>query len=171
MTGDVVNKTYFEVPTNTTIRDVVFGLGGGVADNQKFKAVQIGGTSGGFIPESLLDTPIDLILWELLGNFGFRSSICNGRNPGYCDVVTRIAKFFQHESCGKCTPCREGTKRMHELMEKMNSGQATVADFSLVDKLGNTMKKICLCGLGQAAPVPVLSTIKHFGKEYNAKLA
>lgn len=172
LTGDVVNKTYFEVPTNTTIRDVVFGLGGGVADNQKFKAVQIGGTSGGFIPESLLDTPIDFDSMGAIGaTLGSGAVFVMDETRDIVDVVTRIAKFFQHESCGKCTPCREGTKRMHELMEKMNSGQATVADFSLVDKLGNTMKKICLCGLGQAAPVPVLTTIKHFEKEYNAKLA
>ncbi len=86
------------------------------------------------------------------------------------DVVTRIAKFFEHESCGKCTPCREGTKRMHELMQKIGSGQATEADMVLVNRLGNNMKKICLCGLGQAAPVPVLTTIDHFKNEYATKL-
>jgi len=86
------------------------------------------------------------------------------------DVVTRIAKFFEHESCGKCTPWREGTKRMHELMKKIRNGLATEADLALISSLGNNMKKICLCGLGQAAPIPVLTTIEHFKNDYITKL-
>ena len=86
------------------------------------------------------------------------------------DVTTRIAKFFEHESCGKCAPCREGTARMHELMEAVNSGQGSLKDIELMQKLGNVMSIACLCGLGQAAPAPILTTIKHFGTDYNAKL-
>lgn len=171
LTGDVVNKTFFEVPTDTTIREVVFDLGGGLPANSRFKAVQIGGTSGGFIPEHLLDTPIDFDSMSAIGaTLGSGAVFVMNETRDMVDVVTRIAKFFEHESCGKCTPCREGTKRMHELMEKMNSGQATDADLALVSKLGNTMKKICLCGLGQAAPVPVLTTIDHFKSDYVTKL-
>jgi NADH:ubiquinone oxidoreductase subunit F (NADH-binding) len=171
LTGDVVNKTFFEVPTNTPIREVVFGLGGGIPGNRKFKAVQIGGTSGGFIPENLLDTSIDFDSMSAIGaTLGSGAVFVMDETRDIVDVVTRIAKFFEHESCGKCTPCREGTKRMHELMEKVGSGQATDVDLALVNRLGNNMKKICLCGLGQAAPVPVLTTIEHFKDEYVTKL-
>jgi len=171
LTGDVVNKTFFEVPTDTPIREVVFGLGGGVPGNRKFKAVQIGGTSGGFIPENLLDTPIDFDSMSAIGaTLGSGAVFVMDETRDIVDVVTRIAKFFEHESCGKCTPCREGTKRMHELMEKIGSGKATAADLTLVNRLGSNMKKICLCGLGQAAPVPVLTTIEHFTGEYVTKL-
>jgi len=171
LTGDVINKTFFEVPTTTTIREVIFGLGGGIPGNRKFKAVQIGGTSGGFIPEHLLDTPIDFDSMSAIGaTLGSGAVFVLDETRDIVDVVTRIAKFFEHESCGKCTPCREGTKRMHELMQKIGSGQATEADLALVNRLGNNMKKICLCGLGQAAPIPVLTTIDHFKSEYETKL-
>ena len=171
LTGDVVNRTFFEVPTNVTIRDVVFGLGGGIVDSKKFKAVQIGGTSGGFIPEELLDTQIDFDSMSKIGaTLGTGAVFVMDETRDIVDIVTRITKFFEHESCGKCNPCREGTKRMHEMVERINNGTGRVADMDLLENLGGVMSVACLCGLGQAAPAPVLTTLKHFKNEFNAKL-
>lgn len=171
LTGDVVNKTVFELPTNVTIRDVVFGMGGGVAGGKKFKAVQIGGTSGGFIPESMLDTQVDFDSMAAIGaTLGSGAVFVMDETTDLVDVIERITKFFEHESCGKCTPCREGTKRMHELLKKINSGKGTAEDLALSEKLGQVMSKVCLCGLGQAAPGPVLTTLKNFKADYSAKL-
>jgi NADH-quinone oxidoreductase subunit F len=171
LTGDVVNKTVFELPTNASIRDVVFGMGGGVAGGKKFKAVQIGGTSGGFIPESMLDTPVDFDSMNAIGaTLGSGAVFVMDETVDLVDVIERITKFFEHESCGKCTPCREGTKRMHEILKKINSGKGTAQDIALSERLGQVMTRACLCGLGQAAPGPVLTTLKNFRPEYNAKL-
>lgn len=171
LTGDVINKTVFELTTNATIRDVVFGMGGGIADGKKFKAVQIGGTSGGFIPESLLDTPVDFDSMSAIGaTLGSGAVFVMDDTTDLVDVIERITKFFEHESCGKCTPCREGTKRMHEILQKINSGKGTAQDITLSERLGTVMTKACLCGLGQAAPGPVLTTLKNFRPDYNAKL-
>ncbi|MGE5423499.1 MAG: NADH-quinone oxidoreductase subunit NuoF [Ignavibacteriales bacterium] len=171
LTGDVVNKTYFEVPTNTTIRDIIFGFGGGMAGGKKFKAVQIGGTSGGFIPESLLDTPADFDSMGKIGaTLGSGAVLVMDETRDIVDVVERIAKFFEHESCGKCTPCREGTMRMYETMEKINAGHGKAQDMKVLDKLGRVMSVACLCGLGQAAPAPVLTTMEHFKADYEAKV-
>ena len=171
LTGDVVNRTFFEVPTDTTIRDVVFIFGGGVRDGKRFKAVQIGGTSGAFIPESLLDTRVAFDDMNSIGaTLGSGATFVMDETRDIVDVVTRIMKFFEHESCGKCTPCREGTARMHELMEKINEGQGSDKDTALLNKLGNVMTYSCLCGLGQAAPAPALTTIKHFAADYQAKM-
>ena len=170
LTGDVNNRTFFEVPTNTTIREVIFGLGGGVAGGKKFKAVQIGGTSGGFIPESNLDTPIDFDSMNSIGAvLGSGAVFVMDESRDIVDVVARIAKFFEHESCGKCSPCREGTKRMHEMMERLNAGEGSAEDVELLGRLGKVMSVACLCGLGQAAPAPVLTTIKNFNADYQAK--
>jgi NADH-quinone oxidoreductase subunit F len=171
LTGDVVNKKFVEVPTNTTIREVIFGFGGGIPGGKKFKAVQIGGTSGGFIPESLLDTPIDFDSMAAIGaTLGSGAVLVMDETRDIVDVVERIAKFFEHESCGKCAPCREGTMRMYKLMSKVNKGQGTASDIALMERLGRVMSVACLCGLGQAAPTPVLTTIKHFRADYDAKL-
>lgn len=171
LTGDVVNKQYFEVPTNTTIREVIYGFGGGVAGGKKFKAVQIGGTSGGFIPESLLDTPIDFDSMGAIGaTLGSGAVFVMDETRDIVDVVERIAKFFEHESCGKCAPCREGTWRTYEIMEKINHGHGKKSDMAVLEKLGRVMSVACLCGLGQAAPAPVLTTMEHFKADYEAKV-
>ncbi len=171
LTGDVNNRTVYEVPTDTTIRQVIYDLGGGIKDDKEFKAVQIGGTSGGFIPESMLDTPIDFDSMTAIGAvLGSGAVFVMDESRDIVNVVARIAGFFEHESCGKCSPCREGTKRMHELMEKMDAGQGDGTDLSLLERLGTVMTKACLCGLGQAAPAPVLTTLKNFPGEYQAKL-
>ena len=171
LTGDVVNKTVIEVPTNTTICEVIYDFGGGIAGGKAFKAVQIGGTSGAFIPESLLDTQIDFDSMSAAGaSLGSGAVLVMDETRDIVDVVCRIAKFFEHESCGKCAPCREGTMRLHKLMNKLNAGEGSAADIALLNKLGRVMSVACLCGLGQAAPSPVLTTIKHFQPDYNAKL-
>ena len=171
LTGDINNRTVFEVPTNTTIRQVIYDFGGGIKDGKKFNAVQIGGTSGGFIPESMLDTPIDFDSMTAIGAvLGSGAVFVMDETRDIVNVVARIAGFFEHESCGKCNPCREGTKRMHEMMEKLDAGQGSSGDLSLLERLGTVMSKACLCGLGQAAPAPVLTTLKNFNSEYRAKL-
>lgn len=171
LTGDVVNKTFFEVPTDTTIREVIFDFGGGIPDGKGFKAVQIGGTSGAFIPAANLDTPIGFdAMTEIGAVLGSGAVFVLNDTRDIVDVTARIAKFFAHESCGKCAPCREGTMRMHDLMDKINSGRGKSADVALLNKLGRVMSYSCLCGLGQAAPAPVMTTIEHFPADYNAKL-
>ena len=170
LTGDVNNRTFFEVPTNTTIREVIYEFGGGIRDGKNFKAVQIGGTSGGFIPEAYLDTSIDADSMSAIGaTLGSGAVFVMDETRDIVDVVTRIAKFFRHESCGKCTPCREGTNRMYEMMERFNAGAGNELDIDLFERLGRVMGKACLCGLGQAAPAPILTTIKHFRGDYEAK--
>jgi len=171
LTGDVKNRIFVEVPTNTTIRQILDDFGGGVADGKKFKAVQIGGTSGGFIPESLLDTQLDFDSMGAIGaTLGSGAFFVMDETRDMVDVVDRITKFFEHESCGKCSPCREGTHRMHEMMHRLNHGQGKAIDLESLERLGTVMSKACLCGLGQAAPSPVLTTLKHFKPDYAAKL-
>jgi len=172
LTGDVVNKTFFEVPTDTTIQEVIFGFGGGIPGGKAVKAVQIGGTSGAFIPAAHLDTPIGFDAMSSIGaSLGSGAVFVLDESRDIVDVTARIARFFAHESCGKCAPCREGTMRMHDLMDKINAGQGQTADIALLNKLGRVMSYSCLCGLGQAAPAPVLTAIEHFFADYDAKLA
>jgi len=170
-TGDIVNREVIEVPTNTTIREVIYEFGGGVKNGKKFKAVQIGGTSGAFIPESYLDTPID---FDSMRNNGFvlgtGAIFVLDETRDIVDLVIRIAKFFEHESCGKCTPCREGTYRLTESIEKINDGKATADELEKIKRLSKVMEDTSLCGLGQAAPTPILTVIKHFGEAINEKL-
>ncbi|MDI9479937.1 MAG: NADH-quinone oxidoreductase subunit NuoF [Bacillota bacterium] len=171
LTGDVNNRIFIEVPTDTTIRQVIYEFGGGIPGNKKFKAVQIGGTSGGFIPEGLLDTSIDFDSMSGIGAaLGSGAVFVMDETRDIVDVVQRITKFFEHESCGKCTPCREGTKRMHEMICRLNSGQGSAQDLSNLERLGKVMCVACLCGLGQAAPAPVLTTLEHFADDYSAHL-
>ena len=171
LTGDVVNRVAIEVPTSTTIREVIFEFGGGIKNGRKFKAVQIGGTSGGFIPESLLDTAIDADSMRNIGaTLGTGAVLVMDETRDIVDIVTRISKFFEHESCGKCNPCREGTFRAYELMKKINRGAAGTADIQKLSLLSKVMQKACLCGLGQAAPGPIVTTLQHFYNEYEARL-
>ncbi|MGI6468750.1 MAG: NADH-quinone oxidoreductase subunit NuoF [Syntrophomonadaceae bacterium] len=171
LTGDVVERKIIEVPTNVTIRQVIYDYGKGIRDGKKFKAVQIGGTSGGFIPEELLDTAIDFDSMSAIGaTLGSGAVFVMDETRDIVDVVERITKFFEHESCGKCIPCREGTKRMHEMMERINHGKGSGDDLGKLERLGTVMSRACLCGLGQAAPAPVLTTLGHFREEYQAKL-
>jgi NADH:ubiquinone oxidoreductase subunit F (NADH-binding) len=169
-TGDINNKTFFEVPTNTTVRELIYKFGGGIPGGKKFKAVQIGGTSGAFIGEDKLDTPVAFDAMAAIGaTLGSGAVFVLDETRDIVDVVTRIAGFFEHESCGKCAPCREGTARVAELMIKINEGKGSFNDLSLLEKLGRVMSYSCLCGLGQAVPTPVLTTIDQFKTDYCAK--
>ncbi|MFH1877977.1 MAG: NADH-quinone oxidoreductase subunit NuoF [Candidatus Omnitrophota bacterium] len=165
--GKVNNTGLVEVPMGTTLREIVFDIGGGIPGDKKFKAVQTGGPSGGCLPEEYLDTPID---YESLAKAG---SIMGSGGMIIIDedsCMVNIAKFFleftQNESCGKCTPCREGTKRMLEILTRITEGRGENGDIEKLERLGNMIKKASLCGLGQSAPNPVLSTIKNFREEY-----
>jgi len=170
LTGDISKKSFFELPTDTTIRQLIYDFGGGLSSSRKFKAVQIGGTSGAFIPESQLDTRLDFDAMSAIGaTLGSGAAFVLDESRNLVDIATRIAGFFEHESCGKCTPCREGTDRMLELMKKINAGQGSTVDMELLKKLGRVMSYSSLCGLGQAAPIPVISTMVHFHNEYEAK--
>ena len=138
----------------------------------KVKAVQVGGTSGAFIPESNLDTPIDFDSMSKIGAaLGSGAVFVLDETRDIVDVVTRVSKFFEHESCGKCNPCREGTFRCYEIMKKINSGRGNVQDIDNLLLLSKVMQKAALCGLGQAAPIPIESTIIHFKHEYLRKMA
>lgn len=171
LTGDVNNRTFFEVPTDITLREVIYDLGGGIPGGKKFKAVQVGGTSGAFIPEENLDTPIDFDSMGAIGAaLGSGAVLVLDETRDIVDVVARISKFFEHESCGKCNPCREGTFRCRELMDKINSGKGNEADIEKLILLARVMQKAALCGLGQAAPIPIESTIKHFRPAYLQKM-
>ncbi len=170
LTGDISKKSFFELPTDTTIRQLIYDFGGGIPSARKFKAVQIGGTSGAFIPESQLDTRLDFDAMSAIGaTLGSGAVLVLDESRNLVDIATRIAGFFEHESCGKCTPCREGTDRMLEIMKKINAGQGSTIDMELLKKLGRVMSYSSLCGLGQAAPIPVLTTMEHFHSEYAAK--
>ena len=165
--GNVVNVGLVEVPMGTTLREIVFDIGGGIPNGRKFKAAQTGGPSGGCIPEENLDTPID---YESLGKIG--SMMGSGglivMDDSKCMV--NLAKFYLgftvDESCGKCTPCRVGTKRMLEMLEKITEGKGEEGDIEKLESLAQTIKRTSVCGLGQTAPNPVLSTIHYFRDEY-----
>lgn len=169
--GNVNNVGLVEVPMGTTLREIVFDIGGGIPNGRKFKAAQTGGPSGGCIPEQYLDVPID---YESLSSIG--SMMGSGglivMDDSKCMV--NLAKFYMEfivdESCGKCTPCRIGTKRMLELLEKITDGKATMEDLDKLERLAISVKKSSLCGLGQTAPNPVLSTLKYFKDEYIAHI-
>ncbi|HZK37799.1 MAG TPA: NADH-ubiquinone oxidoreductase-F iron-sulfur binding region domain-containing protein [Clostridia bacterium] len=163
LTGDVANKTFIEVPTDTTIKSVIYDFGGGIAEGKELQAVQIGGNSGALIPPEYLDTPIAFdAMREIDATLGSGAVFVIDETRNLSDIVCRISQFFEHESCGKCTPCREGTMRTHDLMQKICAGNGTRADIDLLTDLGQVMEVSCFCGLGQAAPVPVLSAVKHF---------
>jgi len=171
LTGDVNNRTFCEVPTDTTIRDLIFQFGGGIPGGKKFKAVQIGGASGAFIAADGLDTKIAFdSMTDANSALGSGAVYVLDETRDIIDVTTRIARFFEHESCGKCAPCREGTARLHELMWKLNSGRGSAKDIALLKKLGRVMSISSLCGLGQAAPTAILTTIERFSGDYEAKL-
>lgn len=165
--GNVNNIGLVEVPMGTTLREIVFDIGGGIPNGREFKAAQTGGPSGGCIPKEHLDTPID---YESLSNIG--SMMGSGglivMDDSKCMV--NIAKFYLDftvsESCGKCTPCRIGTKRMLEVLDRMCEGKADEDDLYKLEKLALNIKKSAICGLGQTAPNPVLSTLKYFRDEY-----
>lgn len=167
LAGCVVNTGLVEVPMGTTLRQVVYDIGGGIPEGRKLKAVQTGGPSGGCLPESFLDTPVDYESLAQAGSImGSGGMIVMDQSACMVDVARFFLQFTQNESCGKCTPCREGTKRMLEILERIVNGNGQPGDIDKLERLANTIKRASLCGLGQSAPNPVLSTIRHFRDEY-----
>jgi NADH:ubiquinone oxidoreductase subunit F (NADH-binding)/(2Fe-2S) ferredoxin/NAD-dependent dihydropyrimidine dehydrogenase PreA subunit len=167
LAGKVVNTGLIEVPMGTTLREIIFDVGGGIPFGKRFKSVQTGGPSGGCLPEQYLDTPIDYESLTKAGSImGSGGMIVIDEDSCMVDVARFFLEFTQDESCGKCTPCREGTKRMLEILTRITEGKGQPGDIENLERLGNMIKKASLCGLGQSAPNPVLSTIKNFREEY-----
>ncbi|MFP4198055.1 MAG: NADH-quinone oxidoreductase subunit NuoF [Halanaerobium sp.] len=167
LTGKINNTGLVEVPMGTTLKEVIFEIGGGLGQGKKFKAVQTGGPSGGCLPEDYLDLPIDydslLDAGTMMGSGGM---VVMDEDSCMVDVARFFLNFTQSESCGKCTPCREGTKRMLEILNRITEGEGKEGDIDLLLELGEHIKSTSLCGLGQSAPNPVLSTIRYFRDEY-----
>lgn len=171
LAGKINNIGLVEVPMGTTLREVVFDIGGGVSKGRKFKAVQIGGPSGGCIPERYLDLPIDYdSLKEAGAIMGSGGMVVMDDNTCIVDIARFFLEFVQDESCGKCVPCRLGTKRMLEILTRIIQGEGEKEDIEHLEELARMVKDASLCGLGQTAPNPVLSTIRYFRDEYEAHI-
>jgi len=171
LTGKINNTGLAEVPMGITMREIIFDIGGGIIGGKKFKAVQIGGPSGGCIPEQLLDTPIDydslIAAGAMMGSGGL---VVMDEDTCMVDVAKFFLNFTQSESCGKCTPCREGTKRMLEMLTAITEGKGQDGDIEKLEKLAKSIKAGALCALGQTAPNPILSTLRYFRNEYEAHI-
>ena len=167
--GKINNTGLVEVPMGTTLREVIEKIGGGIPHGKKFKAAQTGGPSGGCIPASLMDTPIDYDNLTAIGcMMGSGGLIVMDEDNCMVDIAKFFLEFTVDESCGKCTPCRVGTKRMYEMLDKITKGNATLEDIDKLEDLCYYIKANALCGLGQTAPNPVLSTLRYFRDEYIA---
>ena len=171
LTGKINNTGLTEVPMGITMREIIYDIGGGINGGKKFKAVQIGGPSGGCLPESMLDLSIDYDSLTAAGAMmGSGGLVVMDEDTCMVDVAKFFLNFTQSESCGKCTPCREGTKRMLEVLTRITEGQGREGDIELLEELARNIKETALCGLGQTAPNPVLSTLKYFRHEYEAHI-
>ncbi len=167
LTGNVKNTGLIEVPMGTTLREVIFNIGGGIIDDKKFKAVQIGGPSGGCLTEEHLDMPLDFdSLTEAGAMIGSGGMVIMDEDTCMVEVARFFMNFTQNESCGKCVPCREGTKRMLKILEKIVEGKGTLQDLDLLEELADTITDTALCGLGKTAANPVVSSLKYFRDEY-----
>lgn len=167
LTGNVVNTGLIEVPMGATLREVIFAIGGGVKDGKAFKAVQIGGPSGGCLTEEHLDLPMDFDSLKKVGAMiGSGGLVVMDADTCMVEVARYFMGFTTNESCGKCVPCREGTWRMHEILERIVSGAGKPGDIELLLELAETISKTALCGLGKTAALPVISTIRYFREEY-----
>jgi len=167
LTGKVVNTGLVEVPMGITLKEIIYEIGGGVMDGKKFKAVQTGGPSGGCIPEHLLDTPVDFDTLAKVGSMmGSGGMVVLDEENCMVDVAKYFLSFCKSESCGKCPPCRIGTYQMLEILEKITTGKGEAGDIEKLTAIGEKVKESALCGLGNSAPNPVLTTIKYFRDEY-----
>ena len=167
LTGNVVNTGLVEVPMGTTLREVIFDIGGGIPDGKKFKAVQIGGPSGGCLTEAHLDVPMDFDSLKKLGAIiGSGGLVVMDEDTCMVEVARFFMNFTRNESCGKCTPCREGTKRMLETLERIIANEGSMEDLELLEALSDTITDTALCGLGQTACKPVMSTLRNFRQDY-----
>ena len=171
LTGNIQNAGLIEVPMGTTLREVIFDIGGGVRDGGEFKAVQIGGPSGGCLTEEHFDLPLDFDSLSKVGAIiGSGGLVVMDQKTCMVEVARFFMDFTQKESCGKCVPCREGTKRMLEILNRIVDGKGEDGDIELLKELGEAISKTALCGLGKTAAGPVLSTIKYFEDEYRAHI-
>jgi NADH-quinone oxidoreductase subunit F/NADP-reducing hydrogenase subunit HndC len=171
LTGRINNTGLAEVPMGISMREIIFGIGGGIPGGKKFKAVQIGGPSGGCLPEQLLDLPVDYdSLIQAGAMMGSGGLVVMDETTCMVDLAKFFLTFTQAESCGKCTPCREGTKRMLEILTRITDGQGRDGDIALLEDMSKNIKTTALCGLGQTAPNPVLSTLRYFRHEYEAHI-
>ncbi|MGB9868141.1 MAG: NADH-quinone oxidoreductase subunit NuoF [Bacillota bacterium] len=169
LAGQVLNTGLVEVPMGITLREVIFDIGGGIRGGKKFKAAQIGGPSGGCLPESLLDLPLDYDSLVRVGAMvGSGGLVVMDESTCMVEVARFFMNFIQNESCGKCVPCREGTKQMLAILDKIINGKASMEDLEMLEELALVVKDASLCGLGKTAPNPVLSTLKYFREEYLA---
>jgi NADP-reducing hydrogenase subunit HndC len=171
LAGKINNIGLIEIPMGTTLRTIIYDIGGGIPKGKKFKAAQTGGPSGGCLTNDHLDVPIDydnlIAAGSMMGSGGL---IVMDEDNCMVDIARFFLEFTQEESCGKCPPCRIGTKRMLEILQKITEGKGTPEDLDNLEILANTIKSSSLCALGQTAPNPVLSTLKHFRKEYEAHI-
>jgi NADH-quinone oxidoreductase subunit F/NAD(P)H dehydrogenase (quinone)/NADP-reducing hydrogenase subunit HndC len=171
ISGDVHNIGLVEVPMGTTLRKLIFDIGGGIPDKKKFKAVQLGGPSGGCVPAQYLDTPVDYEEIAKVGAImGSGGVIVMDEDTCMVDMARFFMDFVQEESCGKCTPCREGTRRLLQILEKICEGHGESSDIDTMEELSAMIKEASLCGLGQTGPNPVLSTLRYFRDEYEAHI-
>ena len=171
LTGTIVNNGLVEVDMGTPMGKIIYDIGGGIPNGRDFKSVQCGGPSGGCIPKAHLNVPIDYeALTDLGAIMGSGGLVVMDENTCMVDTARFFLEFTQEESCGKCPPCRIGTKRMLEILERITAGQGKEGDIEELERLGNVIKRSALCGLGQTAPNPVLSTIRHFRHEYEAHI-
>jgi len=171
MAGKVTRVGLIEVPMGVTIREIVEEIGGGVANDRKFKAVQIGGPSGGCIPARLADIPVDYeALTEVGAMMGSGGLVVLDDKDCIVDIARYFLAFTQDQSCGRCTPCRVGTRRMLDILDRLCEGQGKKGDIEELEELARYIKKASLCGLGSTAPNPVLTTIEYFRDEYEAHI-
>lgn len=171
LAGKVKNTGLVEVPMGATLREIIFDIGGGIEGDRTFKAAQTGGPSGGCIPAEFLDSPVDYESLKKVGSImGSGGLIVMDEDTCMVDVARFFLSFTQDESCGKCTPCREGTKRLLEILTRITEGHGEPSDLWKLERLCHTMRRASLCGLGQAAPNPVLSTLRFFRDEYEAHI-
>ena len=171
LVGKVKNTGLVEVPMGTTLRQIIFDIGGGIREGKKFKAVQTGGPSGGVLPENLLDLPVDFDELTKSGSMmGSGGMIVMDEDSCMVDVARYFVDFLSSESCGKCVPCREGIRQMLEILNRICDGRGKDGDLQLLEEISNVVKDTSLCALGQTAPNPVLSTLKYFRDEYEAHI-
>lgn len=169
LAGKINNVGLVEVPMGTSLREIIYDIGGGIKDNREFKAVQTGGPSGGCIPASLLDTPIDYESLNAIGSMmGSGGMIVMDEDNCMVDIAKFYLEFTLDESCGKCTPCRIGNTRLYELLDKITQGKATEVDLTNLKELSEIIKDTSLCGLGQTSPNPILSNMRYFMDEFEA---
>lgn len=171
LAGKINNTGLIEVPMGTSLRTIIYDIGGGIQGGRNFKAVQTGGPSGGCIPEDYLDKPVDYDSLKEIGSMmGSGGLIVMDERDCMVDIARFYIEFAQDESCGRCTPCRVGTKRLLEILQRITKGQAEMEDLALLEELAYDIRDASLCGLGQTAPNPVLSTLRYFREEYLAHI-